>query len=664
MNNVLDVAMTTFRDEAAERLVEAESALLELKTAPASGALAELIDGIFRALHTVKGASAMVGLDRISTLAHDIETVFARVRDGRLEAGPEVVNLSLAGLDVIRAMIADPEVALDTAARGTVAELRVLGAREPKGEGTALAGELVFFSDDPPATTEPETFRIRFRPRPTLLQEGGDLTALFKELAGLGACKVVADLSEVPPLETLDAGTCYLAWDIQIATTRGVDAVRDAFLVMEDGAELRIDKVEDAVASSPSGKTAPPAPEQGPAARQVRADKASGGTVRVAAERLDELVDLVGELVIAQARLLQIAAHRHDDELTTVAEDLARLTAELRDSTLGVRMVPIGTTFSRFNRLVHDLAEELGKDIELETRGADTELDKTVIERLADPLLHLIRNSCDHGIEAPGARTAAGKSARAKVILSAYHAGRHVVVEIRDDGAGLDQEAIRKRAVERKLIEPSAHLTEEEITGLIFLPGFSTAKTVSNVSGRGVGMDVVKRAIDALRGTVEIESVRGQGTCIRITLPLTLAIIEGLLVEVGRSSYVLPMSVVEECVELNRADVARAHGNRVTPVRGELVPYLRLRDWFQVEGDGPAIEQITIVTAAGLRCGLVVDHVVGQHQTVIKSLGSMYAGVKGISGATILGNGEVALIVDVPVLLRAASTPSSRSASA
>lgn len=706
--NVLDVSMATFREEAAERLAEAESALLDLKSAPDS---AELVDCIFRALHTVKGASAMVGLEGISALAHDIEAVFAKIREGRLVAEIDVVNLSLAGLDIIRAMVADSAVVLSPEEQATLVALRARGGRdEAKPEGSATAGDIVFFpddaaspGDDASATSstvagEPTTYRVRFRPRADLLKEGGDLRQIFDELAGLGSCALVADVSGVPAWGTLDPGACYLAWDLLVTTSRGPGAVRDVFLLVEEGAELRIEALDLGASTAEGGAkrfgeillergdltkgqlsevlaskkrigdvlvekgyVTPAAVKAAALEQKVRRAQAESraaapgsATVRVAAERLDELVDLVGELVIAQARLVQIAAHRDDPELATVAEDLARLSSELRDSTLSVRMVPIGTTFSRFNRLVHDLAGELGKDIELETRGAETELDKTVIERLTDPLMHLIRNSCDHGIEAPAVRLAAGKPARATVTLSSYHEGRHVVVEIRDDGAGLDLEAIRARALERKLIDPGATLSDAEITGLIFLPGFSTAKVVSNVSGRGVGMDVVKRSIEALRGTVEIESQRGHGTCIRITLPLTLAIIEGLLVRVGASSYVLPMSLVEECVELTRADVARAHGNRVTPVRGELVPYLRLRDWFQVEGDGPPIEQITIVTAGGFRCGLVVDHVVGQHQTVIKSLGNMYAGVRGISGATILGNGEVALIVDVPILLRAA----------
>jgi two-component system chemotaxis sensor kinase CheA len=378
-------------------------------------------------------------------------------------------------------------------------------------------------------------------------------------------------------------------------------------------------------------------------------------SIRVGASKLDSLVDLVGELVIAQARLAQMAASRDDAQLVAIAEDVGRLSAELRDNTLNIRMVPIGTTFGRFKRLVHDLAAELGKEIELATDGAETELDKTVIERLGDPLVHLIRNCCDHAIETPQAREAVGKPRGGTVRLMAYHSGPSVFIEIRDDGAGLDAAAIRKKAVEQGLIAADSSLSEREIHKLIFLPGFSTAKRVSNVSGRGVGMDVVKRSVEALRGSIQIESESGKGTTIRLKLPLTLAIIEGLLVAVGDANYVLPMSLVEECVELSGEDIANAHGSHLATVRGQRVPYLRLRDWFGISGERPPIEQIAITASEGQRVGLVVDGVVGQHQTVIKTLGRMYHDVNGLSGATILGDGTLALIVDVPALLRTAS---------
>jgi two-component system chemotaxis sensor kinase CheA len=374
--------------------------------------------------------------------------------------------------------------------------------------------------------------------------------------------------------------------------------------------------------------------------------------VRVAAAKLDHLVDLVGELVTAQSRLARIAARSEDADLAAVSEGLERLTAELRDTALDLRMVPIGAAFGRLRRVARDLAAELGKEIDLVAEGAETELDKTVIERLADPLVHVIRNACDHGIETPEARRAAGKPPRGTISLSARQAGGSVVVEVRDDGAGIDPAAVRARAEARGLLQPGARVGAADLLNLVFQPGFSTARAVTSVSGRGVGMDVVKRSVEALRGTVALASEPGAGTALRIELPLTLAIIEGLLVEVGGGSYVLPLAAVEECVGLTAADVEASRGAHLAPVRGELVPYLRLREVFEVRGARPEHEQIAIVRTEAGRCGLAVDQVAGQLQAVIKSMGQMFRSVKGLSGATILGDGSVAPILDVAALLK------------
>jgi two-component system chemotaxis sensor kinase CheA len=504
-------------------------------------------------------------------------------------------------------------------------------------------------------------------------------------------------------LGELDPEACYLSWNIILSTTNSLDAIRDVFVFVEGTASVRIDLLDNGNADDSqvnykkigeillergditteqlkvalseqlrlgdllvkNGAVPPEAVStamlEQQIVREARAKRVdtpkveAEASIRVAANKLDSLVDLVGELVIAQARLTQLATSREDPQLVAIAEDVGRLSAELRDHTLDIRMVPIGTTFGRFKRLVHDLAAELGKEIELATSGAETELDKTVIERLGDPLVHLIRNSCDHGIETPQERTAAGKPAAGTVRLTAYHSGPNVFIEIQDDGGGLNAATLRKKAIEQGLIAEDAVLSEREIFKLIFLPGFSTAKRVSNVSGRGVGMDVVKRSIEGLRGSIQIESELGKGSTIRLKLPLTLAIIEGLLVSVGDANYVLPMSLVEECVELSSQDIENAHGNHLATVRGQRVPYLRLRDWFGLSGERPEIEQIAITTSEGQRIGLVVDDVVGQHQTVIKTLGRMYHDTKGLSGATILGDGTLALIVDVPALLHTAA---------
>jgi two-component system chemotaxis sensor kinase CheA len=373
----------------------------------------------------------------------------------------------------------------------------------------------------------------------------------------------------------------------------------------------------------------------------------------VPAERLDALMDRVGELVIAQARLTEIAAASPDAALKTVAEELERLSSGLRDTTMGIRMVPIGTLFARFRRLVHDLAHELGKPIEFLTSGEDTELDKTMIERLADPLVHLIRNAVDHGLEDGAARLAAGKPATGTVRLSASYAGAEVAIAVSDDGGGLDAARIRAKAEEAGLITPETKLSEAELNQLIFAPGFSTAKEVTSLSGRGVGMDVVKRTIDGLRGAIELTSRPGQGTTATLRLPLTLAIIDGMLVRVGAARYTIPLAAVEECVELPTDADAASRGRAFLDIRGELVPFLRLRALFDVATPPEAHQKVVIVASGEGRVGLVVDQIIGNNQTVIKQLSPLHAGLKTFSGATILGDGSVALILDAAHLVHA-----------
>jgi two-component system chemotaxis sensor kinase CheA len=381
-----------------------------------------------------------------------------------------------------------------------------------------------------------------------------------------------------------------------------------------------------------------------------QAERVAG--IRVPVDRLDKLVNLVGELVTVQASLSQtVSLIEEHAGLLSISEEVERLTAELRDNTMSIRMLPIGTTFTNFKRLVRDLSNELGKEVTLLTEGADTELDKTVIDRLNDPLVHLIRNSIDHGIEMPHIRQAAGKPRGGTIHLSAEHSGASVLIRIRDDGAGLDAAAIRRKAEERGLIHTGTELSEKETFALIFVPGFSTARKITEISGRGVGMDVLKRNIDALRGSIDITSRKGEGTTVTLKLPLTLAIIDGLLVRVGEGRFVLPLSIVEECVELTREDTAGSHGRQIIYVREEIVPYILLRERFLISGTPPDVQQIVITESAEGRVGFVVDEVIGEHQTVIKSMGRMYREVDVISGATILGDGTVALIIDVPKLV-------------
>jgi two-component system, chemotaxis family, sensor kinase CheA len=440
------------------------------------------------------------------------------------------------------------------------------------------------------------------------------------------------------------------------------------FLFVLDEMELEIERVPNGAMPEVTAEPVPPAPavaqpatantvprqKSPPASQQHPVDiheTRTADTIRVPAERLDELMDRVGQLVIAQSRLKEIAAASNDAAMKSVTEDIERLSLELRDTTMGVRMLPIGQLFSRFRRLIHDLGRDHGKRIELVTSGEETEVDKTVIERLNDPLIHLIRNAVDHGIEDPESRAAAGKPPMGRITLAATHVAAGVIISVSDDGRGLDRERIRARAEENGLWAAGARLTDNELFQAIFQPGFSTAREVTSLSGRGVGMDVVKRTIDALRGTIDVASTAGRGSEITLRLPLTLAIIDGLLVRVGRGRYVIPLSAVEECVELSMEEDARSRGRNFLNIRGDLVPFLRLRELFNAATPADRYQKVVIVSAGELRVGLVVDQVIGDHQTVIKALSKLHANIGIFSGATILGDGTVALILDIAHLV-------------
>ena len=394
-----------------------------------------------------------------------------------------------------------------------------------------------------------------------------------------------------------------------------------------------------------------PSAEDGDAAKQRRAVAKNTATIRVPAERLDELMNRVGELVITQSRLRQVAAASSDQAVRAVAEEIERLVLELRDTTMGIRMVPIGSLFGRFRRVVHDLSRDLGKDVELIMEGEETELDKTVIEQLNDPLVHIVRNSIDHGLEDPAGRIAAGKPQSGRIKLAARHAGTEVLITVSDDGRGLNRERIRARAIERGLIAPDAVLSDNELFQVLFLPGFSTAEHVTGLSGRGVGMDVVRRTVDSLRGKADLSSQMGQGTAVTLRLPLTLAIIDGLMVRVANGRYVLPLETVEECVELPVEEDEKARGRSLLNIRGDMVPFLRLRELFATGTPPDRYQKIVVVSDGDLKVGLAVDQVIGEHQTVIKSLSKLHSGIEMFSGATILGDGAVALILDVPHLV-------------
>ncbi len=702
----LDAGRAVFLVEAAEILEQLEEFLLELEESPEND---DLVGGIFRALHTIKGSGAMFGFDQVSAFTHEVETVFDQVRSALTPVTRDLIDLTLSSRDVIKAMLqgeADDAGTIAEEAKRIITALKVLSAN-PADSACGFSGDDLSGIDAGTKTSSMEggagltTWHIYFKPVENIFATGTDPTFLLEDLSELGDCDIVAMNEDIPRLSAFDPELCYIGWDILLTTDKGREAIEDVFIFVDEDSVLKIETVEHhdlsdeedprekqqrlgeilvrrgdlsedqlAEALNSRKRLGEILVEKGLLSehkvdmalreqvhRKTARSKVESkqkpvvdSSIRVPSLKLDELVNLVGELVTVQARLTQVASNREDTQLLFLAEEVERLSAELRDTTMNIRMVPIGSTFSKFRRLVRDLSSELGREVNLTTVGAETELDKTVIEKLNDPMVHLIRNALDHGVEPPEVRKAAGKSREGSIHLEAEHSGAHVLIRVKDDGAGINKEKIRKKAVERSLMAEGADISDEELYSFIFTPGFSTAMVVSSVSGRGVGMDVVRTNIDALRGTVEVKSAEGRGTTVTLKIPLTLAIIEGLLTKVGDECYVLPLATVEECVELvEDKDVSR--NSTLADIRGRLVPYIHLRDHFSIAGKRPAIEQIVVTYVDGQRIGLVVDTVIGQHQTVIKNLGSAYKDIKEISGATILGDGTLALIVDVPYLI-------------
>ncbi|MFC6789095.1 chemotaxis protein CheA [Methylobacterium komagatae] len=654
-----------FRTEADELLACLETTLLDLGEKPQDKTL---IDTAFRALHTIKGSGAMFGFVRVAAFTHDFETAFDLVRQGKVPASLDLVNVALSAKDYIRLLIEDPDGAEAIFGQAILDELaRLVGSTAGHGSSAAPSAAPMPPSEplEAQAPAQGEAgWRIDITFVPDILRRGTNPLALLDDLRDLGPCTVEARLDALPDFAALDPEALAIGW---IVTLRGPvtrEAIEDVFLFVQDEVTLTFTPLGD-VLEAPVPVSAAVTPQQGqPVAPQIeapappaaaateprgsarRSEERTASTVRVEAGRLDELMDRVGELVIAQARLSQLAGLHADGGIQMISEEIERLSARLRDTTMSIRMVPIGTLFGRFRRLVHDLSRDLGKPVDFVTEGEETELDKTMIERLADPLVHLIRNAIDHGIEDPARRAESVKGATGRIALTAEHVGAQVMVTVRDDGAGLDAARIRAKAEEKGLVAPGTVLSDHQIYQFLFAPGFSTAATISALSGRGVGMDVVKKTIEAMRGSIDISTRPGAGTTVALRLPLTLAIIEGLLIRVGEGRYVVPLSAVEECVELPEGD-RESRGRDFLNIRGALVPFLRLRTLFDAEGEPEEHQKVIIVSVGDTRIGLVADQIIGNHQTVIKSLSKLHADVATFSGATILGDGTAALIIDV-----------------
>lgn len=647
--------------EASELLDATEQALLDLSHDLESR---DLIDTVFRGMHTLKGSGAMFGFDALAAFTHHCETAFDSVRKGRVPATAELVALTLAAMDHMRNLVNDPEGSrAGSAGEDLLARLHAL-----LGDGHATSAEASETSQAGTAgSNEPlaghPAWQVRFSLPPEALLNGTNPLILLDELRELGATNLAADLSDVPALDELDPTLCHLAWTLELPGSVSREDIEDVFLFVIDDMVLTITKADcrDENQSLDEGMqadshaavvTAGTATE----AKGSPASRLPSESVRVPADRLDLLMDRVGELVIVQSRLAQLAGNgvsgpAGELALRSISEEVERLANELRDTMMVLRMVPIASLFGRFRRLVHDLARETGKSIELETDGESTEIDKTVSERLADPIVHLIRNSCDHGLETEEERIAAGKSPTGRLRLSAQQAGGEVLITIEDDGRGISRERVRAKAEANGLVQPGQVLNDSELLQLIFQPGFSTAAQITNLSGRGVGMDVVKRTIEGLRGNIDMTSEPGKGSVITLRIPLTLAIIDGLLVRVGDGNYVIPLAAVEECLELSLEEDIRSRGRSMIQLRERLVPFLRLRELFATGTRPDPYQKIVVIATGGERVGLVVDQIIGSHQTVIKSMSSLHRSIPSFSGATILGDGGVALILDVVQLV-------------
>ncbi|MFW9466793.1 chemotaxis protein CheA [Xanthomonas euvesicatoria pv. euvesicatoria] len=652
--------MQTFLAESRDLLEDMERHLLEAERGETSP---DAVNAIFRAAHTIKGSGGLFDLPQLVGFTHVVESVLDLVRDEALSLSSELIGLLLVCCDHIHALVetaADPShadpVALAAEAEPLLAQLQTYLQRSACGVTAAAVAQ---------GAPEKQSgyWRITLKLFADALRFGNSPLKLIRNLRSLGSVEsITTDISQLPAFDDLDPEANYLGFQILLRSDADRAAIEEVFEFVREDCDLEIVSVpapSDAAELLSAEAAASPTPNKplaavpsaasapGRAAPDAAARSADARSIRVDADKLDRMIDLVGELIIAVSSTSANAQRTGDAQLLESASILAGLVEDVRESALQLRMVKIGGTFSRFQRVVHDVARELGKDIALVVAGEDTELDKSVVEKIGDPLTHLVRNAMDHGIEPAEVRVARGKPARGTVGLNAYHDSGSIVIQITDDGGGLNRDRILAKALERGLIEPGRQLSDRDVFAMIFEPGFSTAEKVTNLSGRGVGMDVVKRNITALRGTVEIDSTAGVGTTISVRLPLTLAIINGFQVGVGKSVFVVPLDVVEECVEFT-PDYASDY----IDLRGSVLPYVRLRELFALGGKTPSRESIVVIRQGAQRFGLVVDTLLGEWQTVIKPLSKVFAQVKGISGSSILGSGDVALILDVPSLIQ------------
>lgn len=669
-----------YLEEAEELLRQMEDTLLLLENNPKDS---NLIADMFRSMHTLKGTSSMYGSIRVADFIHNLETLYDKVRNNEVDISSRIIDITFKALDHLKVIVPNPDFdnEQDIKQHQELSNL-ILGSMEDptseKGPDIKEGPEQVI-----------KTFHIFFKPDENIFKDGTNPMLLVDELAELGNAKVNAYLDPVAEDDNFESDKCYTSWDIILVTDKSENDIRDVFIFVEDTSKIEVNHLFDGdllanedfkkamqrgdYTSEPFGFNniqdlisklnlkknqvekfeesveEPKAVQKEPTTtgrKPEEVDKRSFSSIRVPSEKLDELMNQISELVTAQAGLSLYAQQNHDPALEMISETIEKLSRNLRDIAFGITLIPINNLFGKFQRVIRDTSLKLGKKVAFITEGGETELDKKIIESLSDPLMHLIRNSMDHGIETPQERVKRGKSEEGTIKLNSYYSGAKVYIIIEDDGKGLDVEKIRKKALERGLITKETTLTDLEVFNLIFTPGFSTAENVTDLSGRGVGMDVVKKNIQDIRGDIYVESTPNVGTKITLSLPLTLSVIDGLLVKIKDTSFVIPLGVVKKCYQVDRKELSNEF-NRLIILDEEQIPFLDLRKEFDMlESNMPDETSVIVIQSEDRKIGICVDVILGEYQAVLKPVGKYYRDQEFVSGATILGDGSIALVLD------------------
>ncbi len=655
-NDALQEAIKEFRDEGLDLLSGMEEGLLAIQEFGMGG---DRINAVFRAAHTIKGSAGMLKLEHLVEFTHIAENLLDEIRNNKLHINEPMIDTFLRCKDHMQNLVLfyadnlgkEPDDEIKATSRSIMSILK-----------SYLDHTVVANDGEATLVKDKKGWKIHIVFNNDVYLLGMDPANFLRYLMNLGEIThSECDTNRIGDLSNLNAVDCFITCSITLLTEKTEAEILEVFEFVRDDIEITFTSLSTEI-QNPHEESSSAVldtfvevdntKELGSAAASNNSRIVGSSSLRVDSDKIDTLINLIGEMVIANANVVQRASIIQDGGLNESVSAVSRMLEEIRESAMKIRMVQIGETFSKFKRIVHDVSKKLNKDVELIINGGETEMDKTIVEKISDPLVHIVRNAMDHGIESIEERAANGKNPKGTLILNAYHDAGTIAIEIIDDGKGLDEERIFKKAVERGIIDENSKLTQKEIFNLIFEAGFSTVETITDLSGRGVGMDVVRRNIESLRGNIDIKSTKGKGSTFTMRLPLTLAIIDGFLVKVGVTHFVIPLDMVVECIELSTRYRNEMHGNNYINLRNSILPLLKVRNHFEEAGEPKNLrENIIVVRYAGMRFGLIVEELHGEFQTVIKPLGKIFREIRGISGSTILGSGEVALILDIPVLM-------------